>query len=171
VVSALAPYKRIDLAVAAATRLGQRLLVVGTGPQRERLRALAGRTVEFLGWRSDAEVADLYRRCRAILFPGREDFGIVPLEAMAAGRPVIAFAAGGALETVLPLDGEEPATGTLFAEQTVEALVAAIRRFEREEPRFSPKSLRARAESFDRPRFKERMAAYLADRISDRPRC
>jgi hypothetical protein len=70
---------------------------------------------------------------------------------------------------VLPLDGEEPATGVLFAEQTVEALVAAIRRFEREAQRFSPKSLRARAESFDRPRFKERMAAYLADRMSERP--
>jgi glycosyltransferase involved in cell wall biosynthesis len=169
VVSALAPYKRINLAVAAATRLGQRLLVVGTGPEAEKLRGLAGRTVEFLGWRSDVEVADLYRRCRAILFPGREDFGIVPLEAMAAGRPVIAFAAGGALETVLPLDGEEPATGLLFAEQTVDALVAAIRRFDRDEPRFSPKSLRARAESFDRPRFKERVAAYLADRMSEQP--
>src|SRR5262245_46445055 len=146
VVSALAPYKRVDLAVAAATRLGQRLLVVGTGPEEAKLRALAGRTVEFLGWRSDDEVAELYRCCRALLFPGLEDFGIVPLEAMAAGRPVIAYAGGGALETVVPLEGEEPATGLLFSEQTIEALVQAIRRFEREAHRFSSKSLRARAE-------------------------
>jgi len=161
VVSALAPYKRVDLAVAAATRLGRRLLVVGTGPEEAKLRAQAGRTVEFLGWRNDDEVADLYRRCRALLFPGLEDFGIVPLEAMAAGRPVIAFGAGGALETVVPVDGDEPPTGLFFREQTVDALIEAVRRFEREADRFDPKALRARAELFDRPRFKERIAVYL----------
>jgi glycosyltransferase involved in cell wall biosynthesis len=161
VVSALSPYKRIDLAVEAANRLGRRLLVVGTGPEEAGLRARAGRTVEFLGWRDDAEIADLYRRCRALLFPGLEDFGITPLEAMAAGRPVIAFAAGGALETVTPLDGDEPPTGVFFTEQTVDALVGAIRRAEAAAGRFHPKTLRARAEQFDRPRFKERVAAYL----------
>src|SRR6266700_7414778 len=115
VVSALAPYKRIDLAITAAGGLGRRLLVVGTGPEEQRLRALAGPGVEFLGWRSDAEVASLYRRCRAVLFPGEEDFGIVPLEAMAAGRPVIALAAGGALETVVDLGRDDDApTGVLF---------------------------------------------------------
>jgi glycosyltransferase involved in cell wall biosynthesis len=166
VVSALVPYKRIDLAVEAAKALGRRLLVVGTGPEQARLQARAGPTVEFLGWRDDAEVADLYRRCRALLFPGREDFGIVPLEAMAAGRPVIAFAGGGALETVAPLGGEEPPTGVFFRQQTAGALAMAVRRFEDEAHRFDPKALRARAVVFDRPRFKERMKSYLDARLA-----
>jgi len=172
VVSALAPYKRIDLAIAAAGRLGRRLLVVGTGPEERRLRALAGAGVEFLGWRSDAEVASLYRRCRAVLFPGVEDFGIVPLEAMAAGRPVIAFAAGGALETIVDLarDDEAP-TGVLFEAQTAEALAAAMLKLEAAAGRFSPKALRARAETFDRPRFKEQVAAYLDMRLAAHRRC
>jgi len=103
------PYKRVDLAVAAATRLGRRLLVVGTGPEEARLRALAGPTVSFLGWRSDAEVAGLYARCRALLFPAGRGFRIVPLEAAAAGRPTIALAAGGALETMVALGASDAA--------------------------------------------------------------
>jgi glycosyltransferase involved in cell wall biosynthesis len=166
VVSALAPYKRLDLAVQAVTRLGRRLIVVGTGPEERRLRALAGPTVEFVGWRSDVEVAELYRRCHALLFPGVEDFGITPLEAMAAGRPVVAFGAGGALETVVGLDESEAApTGVFFGEQTVDALVAALVRFEAARDRFVPKALRARAETFDRARFKQRIAEYLAARL------
>ncbi len=167
VVSALAPYKRVDLAVAAASRLGRRLLVVGTGPEADRLRAQAGPTVEFLGWRPDPEVAELYARCRAVLFPSREDFGIVPLEAAAAGRPTIAFAAGGALETMVGLESGDPPTAVFFEAQTVEALASAIRRFEAAEDRFDPKALRARAERFDRPIFQERLAAYIAGRWRD----
>ncbi|MBI2155002.1 MAG: glycosyltransferase, partial [Candidatus Rokubacteria bacterium] len=118
VVSALSPYKRVDLAVEAANRLGVRLVVVGSGPEERRLRALAGPTVEFLGWRSDAEVAELYSRSRALLFPGVEDFGIVPLEAMASGKPVLAFDRGGARESVVPLEqGFESSTG-LFSTPT-----------------------------------------------------
>ena len=165
VVSALTPYKRVDLAVEAANRLGVRLVVVGSGPEERRLRALAGPTVEFLGWRADAEVAELYARCRALLFPGVEDFGIVPLEAMASGRPVVAFDQGGARETVIPLEqGMESPTGLFFHEQTVDALAGAIRRFEASAHRFVPKALRAHAEAFDRPLFKERIAAYVARR-------
>jgi glycosyltransferase involved in cell wall biosynthesis len=167
VVSALVPYKRVDLAVAAATRLRRRLLVVGTGPEGRRLAAMAGPTVEFLGWRGDAEVAALYARCRALLFPAREDFGIVPLEAMAAGRPVVAFGAGGATETVLPLEaaGEAPPTGVFFHEQTVDALVEALATLARNAHRFEPKALRARAESFDRPLFRARIADYLQQAV------
>ena len=168
VVSALAPYKRVDLAVAAANRLRRRLVVVGTGSEERRLRAMAGPTVEFLGWRSDDEVAGLYARCRALLFTAVEDFGIVPLEASAAGRPSIALGCGGVLETMVGLREEDetgdPPTALFFDEQTEEALSAAILRFERLEHRFDPKALRARAERFDRPAFKARVAAYVTQR-------
>ena len=169
--SAFAPYKRLDLAIQAANRLGRRLLVVGSGPEERRLRALAGPGVEFLGRRSDAEIAELYRRCRAVLFPGLEDFGIVPLEAMAAGRPVIAFAAGGALETVVPPGGERPPTGLFFDAQTVDALADAMRRLEDGAIVFDPKALRARAEEFDRPRFKDRVRTLLGAHLAGAVAC
>ncbi|PYN26391.1 MAG: glycosyltransferase family 4 protein [Candidatus Rokuibacteriota bacterium] len=174
VVGALVPYKRIDLAVGAATRVGRRLVVVGTGPEEARLRAMAGPTVTFLGWRSDAEVAGLYARCRALLFPGVEDFGITPLEAAAAGRPTIALARGGALETMVGLDGDGAPTAVFFAEQSVEALVEAIARFEGAAERFDGKALRARAEAFDRPLFKQRLRDYIGARWREfhaRPVC
>ncbi len=167
VVAALVPYKRVDLAVAAATRMKRRLLVVGAGPEARRLAAMAGPTVELLGWRSDAEIAQLYARCRAVLFPAREDFGIVPLEAMAAGRPVVAYGVGGATETVMGLDasGAAAPTGVFFREQRVESLVDAVTTLEANAHRFEPKALRARAEAFDRPLFRDRIAAYLAQAI------
>jgi glycosyltransferase involved in cell wall biosynthesis len=178
VVSALAPYKRVDLAVTAATRLGRRLRVVGTGPEEAKLRRLAGPTVEFLGWRPDDEVAELYARCRAVLFTALEDFGIVPLEAAAAGRPTIAFGRGGVLETMTPLDPLPPGTRTpeadgdgeptavFYEPQTTEALAAAIERFEAAEcaGRFTPAGLRARAQRFDRPRFVEGLREYVEAR-------
>ena len=172
VVSALAPYKRVDLAVAAANRLGRRLVVVGSGPEEARLRALAGPTVALRGWRSDEEVADLLARCRALLFPAVEDYGIVPLEAAAAGRPTIALARGGVLETMVGLgpgttEPEEPPTAVFFREQTVESLADAITRFETLEARFDPRALRARAERFDRPIFVARVREYLERRWSE----
>ncbi len=185
VVSAFAPYKRIDLAVNACNVLGRPLKVVGTGQEERRLRALAGPTVEFLGWRPDEEVADLYARCRALLFPGVEDFGITPLEAMACGRPVIAYAKGGALETIVPLNpplppassasarptdrqaGPEGPTGVLFCEQTVESVVDAIEHFEANSDLFEPKALRDRALVFDRQVFKSKIAAFVAARWAD----
>lgn len=168
VVSALVPYKRVDLAVAAATRMKRRLLVVGSGPEMRRLTAMAGPTVEFLGWRDDATVAELYARCRAALFPTMDDFGIVPLEAMAAGRPVVAYGVGGAIETVIGLDehGGAAPTGVFFPEQRVEALEAAMATLEANEHRFEPKALRARAEGFDRPLFRDRISAYLAEAVA-----
>ena len=165
VVSALVPYKRVDLAVAAAGRLGRRLLVVGTGPEEGRLRALAGPGVTFLGWRPDAEVAELYARCRAVLFPSVEDYGIVPLEAAAAGRPTIALARGGALETMIGLgDGREAPTAVFFAEATVDALADAMRVFEAAADRFEPRALRAHATRFDRPGFARRIRELVEER-------
>lgn len=171
VVSALVPYKRVDLAVAAATRLSRRLLVVGTGPEETRLRRLAGPTVSFLGWRGDAEIADLYARCRAFLFPGEEDFGITPLEAMASGRPVVAFGRGGALETVVGLDAPsgEPPTGIFFAEQTVEGLAAALALFDRRAADFDPAACRRRAERFDLPRFREAARRLFGNGLAEPP--
>jgi glycosyltransferase involved in cell wall biosynthesis len=171
VVSALTPYKRVDLAVEACNRLGRKLLVVGSGPEERRLRALAGPTVELLGWRDDAQIVELYARCRALLFPPLEDFGITPLEAMAAGRPVIAFGEGGARETVVPPGEGEPPTGLFFARQTVDDLADAIQRFEASAHQFEPKALRRRAEAFDRPLFRERVHAYLRARLEGTGRC
>ena len=175
VVSALAPYKRVDLAIAAANRLRRRLVVVGTGPEERRLRALAGPTVTLLGWRPDAEVARLYARCRAVLFTALEDYGIVPLEAAAAGRPTIALARGGVLETMVGLDTSEvagePPTAVFFDAQTEDALADAIARFEHVESSFEPKALRARAERFDRPVFQARIAEYIAGRWAEFRRC
>ena len=163
VVSALVPYKRVDLAIAAAARLGRRLLVIGTGPEARRLRAQAGPGVEFLGWRSDAEVAALYARCRAVLFPAVEDYGIVPLEAAAAGRPTIALARGGALETMAGLDDAVP-TAVFFHEQTERGLADAMLAFEAAMDRFDPVAMRARAARFDRPVFRERLREYVESR-------
>ena len=168
VVSALVPYKRVDLAVAAARRLGRRLVVVGTGPEESRLRAEAGPDVAFLGWRGDAEVAELYARCRAVLFPGTEDYGIVPLEAAAAGRPTIAFGRGGALETMVGLgDGAMAPTAVFFHEQTERALADAMLAFEACADRFVPEALRARAEQFDRPLFRARLRDYVDRRWAE----
>jgi glycosyltransferase involved in cell wall biosynthesis len=160
----------VDLAVRAATASNRRLLVVGRGPEEARLRALAGPSVTFLGWRADAEVAGLYARCRAVLFPSVEDFGIVPLEAAAAGRPTIALARGGALETMLGLDAGAPPTAVFFPEQTVEAVTRALATFEASAHRFDPAALRAHAARFDRPRFAREIGDWIAARWAETAR-
>lgn len=154
VVARLVPYKRVDLAVQAANRLGKRLVVVGDGPEHRRLEALAGPTVEIRGWQSDEAVADLLARCRAFLFPGWEDFGISAVEAQAAGRPVIAYGRGGAIETVV--DGR---TGVLFEEQTVESLAEAMLRCERSA--FDPGVCRRNAERFGADVFRAQLGAAI----------
>ncbi len=155
-VNGMAPYKRIDLGVEAFGRLGKKLVVIGGGMDEKRVRARAAAHVEFLGYVPSAALPNLYARARALIFPGEEDFGIVPLEAMASGRPVIAFGRGGALETVTA------ETGVFFQEQTVDGLCAAVTEFEAREREFQPEAIRRHALTFDRPGFKARLGAAIA---------
>ena len=155
VLSRLAAYKRIDLAIEACTRLNRPLVVIGDGPDRGRLEKLAGKSVKFLGRQPDEVVQKYAQTCRALLFPGEEDFGMAPLEINAAGRPVIAFRAGGATETVL--EGE---TGILFDEATVESLADAIVEFE--PMSWNSASIRRHAESYDTSVFATRFYDFLS---------
>lgn len=156
-VSRLNQYKRVDLAVEAFNRLRLPLLVVGDGPKADALASLArSQRIRFLGAVSDEELLELYAGCEALVFPQEEDYGLTPLEAQASGRPVIALAAGGALETVV--DGE---TGVLFGEQSVDGLVAAVERCR--DSSFDPGHIRAHAARFDVGVFCDRIAAFVRD--------
>lgn len=161
VVSALAPYKRFDLAVAACQRLGKKLVVIGSGQHLARLKAGAGPGVEFLGWQPDEVIRDHLRRARALLFPGEEDFGIVPLEAQACGCPVIGFGRGGLTETVRPLGTAAEPTGVFFTEQTRDSVCEAIERFDNCSDHFDPRAARRQAVLFRRERFEAELFAYL----------
>ena len=154
VLSRLVPYKRIDLAIEACNRLGRRLVIIGDGPDRERLEKLAGPKTEFLGRQPDSQVNYYASRCRALLFTGEEDFGMVPLEVNAAGRPVIAFRGGGAVETVV--DG---VTGVFFNKPTSTSLEDAIEEFESRT--WHQQTLRRHAEKFDRSVFAFRVLQFL----------
>jgi glycosyltransferase involved in cell wall biosynthesis len=154
VVSALVPYKRIEVAIEACRLAGTRLRIVGQGPERGRLEAQAGSQVEFLGACGNEELRELYRQAAVVLLPGEEDFGIVPVEAQACGRPVVALARGGALETVV--DG---VTGVLVREGGAEAFAHGIRRAL--DAPFDPGAIRNHAETFARPKFAARMAAVI----------
>jgi glycosyltransferase involved in cell wall biosynthesis len=167
-VSAFAPYKRFDLAIEACNRLQRPLVVIGSGQDAARLRALAGPTVTFLGWQPDEAVRDHLRRCRALLFPAEEDFGIVPVEAMACGAPVVAFGRGGATETVVPPGGRAAPTGVWFAEQTVECLAEALLSFEARAGDFDPAAARRQARRFHAPRFEGELFDFL-DGVLRRP--
>jgi glycosyltransferase involved in cell wall biosynthesis len=158
VLSRMVEYKRLDLAVRACSELGRELVVVGDGVERKRLEKMAGPSVRFLGRLPDAEVKTLMAECRALLFPGEEDFGIVPVEAMACGRPVIAFGRGGALDTVV--DGE---TGVLFGEQTVEALKEAILKFEG--MKFKKGRIREHALQFDEGVFRKKILEFVEQKV------
>jgi glycosyltransferase involved in cell wall biosynthesis len=159
IVSALVPYKRVDLAIEACRCAGARLRIVGDGPERPRLERLGGGEVEFTGWLPDAQLRDQYRRAHAVLLPGEEDFGIAPLEAQACGRPVVALGRGGALETVI--DGE---TGVFFDRPETPALVAALRRVT--QLRVDAGRLRAHAERFSRERHVAAMRAVIDETLA-----
>lgn len=160
IVSRLIPYKRIDLAVEAFNRLGLPLKIAGEGPEKERLQAMAGSNIEFLARISDEEMRKHYASCKAFIFPGEEDFGITPVEAQAAGRPVIAYGAGGCLETVMP-----GVTGEFFASQTADALAEVIRRFD--PAKYRPEQIRAHAGQFDREIFKRRIKDFVESKYEE----
>jgi glycosyltransferase involved in cell wall biosynthesis len=156
VVSAFAPYKRVDIAIEACNYLKLPLKIIGTGQAESRLKKLAGKTVEFLGWQSDEIVRQYLSGCKALLFCGIEDFGLVPLEAMASGRPVIAFRDGGVLETAI-----EGVTGEFFPQQTADALVKTLRTFEKEIHKFDPAVIQQHAEKFDKSIFMKNIKDYF----------
>jgi glycosyltransferase involved in cell wall biosynthesis len=155
-VTRLVGYKRADLAVQAFAQNGKRLVVVGKGPEENALKAMASKNIEFVGWLSDEAIGPVYARCRALVFPGEEDLGIVPLEAQASGRPVIAYGRGGALETVLP-----DKTGLFFHQQTTEALNEAVEKLENRLDRFEPEAIRKHSEGFGRQRFIDEMRSHI----------
>lgn len=163
-VGRMVPYKRTDLAVVACTRLGLPLKVIGDGPEMTRLKRLAGPTVHFLGRLSDSRVAEEMASARALLFCGEEDFGITPVEAQAAGTPVIAYGRGGALETVVPPKGEDAsgATGLFFGEPTAESLTEALIRFDGLSHRFDPAVAVARAARFSTERYIREMKETIS---------
>ena len=153
----LTAYKSPDLAISAFNRIGKPLVVIGEGDQLKRLKSIAKSNIQFLGWQSDEVLRSYYARCKALIFPGEEDFGIVPVEAMAAGRPVIAYGKGGALETIV-----DETTGLFFHQPTADALIEAISRFEQNIDTFTPETIMRHAKQFDCDSFK----AKILDLIS-----
>lgn len=172
IVGRLTDYKRVDLAVQAFNECGRPLHIVGDGPLRRKLQQQARANIQFLGRMSDEEIHQQYARCRALVFPGQEDFGIVPVEAQAFGKPVIAYADGGALDTVISCaSGSTPAeiaTGVLFSPQTAGGVLDGIRHFERQEGKFRPEFIRANALRFRSEEFQRLMSEFIVDSLVGR---
>lgn len=160
IVSRLMPYKRIDLAIEACNRLKIPLVIIGSGRHENRLKHLAGPTIRFTGRLSDQEVLYYYAHCRAFILPGEEDFGITPLEAQASGRPVIAYAAGGALTSVI-----DNVTGSFFHKQTAENLAEVLASFD--ESKFDPQTIYNHAQEFDKARFQRRLHQFIEAKMSE----
>ncbi|MFH0732436.1 MAG: glycosyltransferase [Candidatus Omnitrophota bacterium] len=182
IVSGLVPYKRIDLAIEAFNMTARRLVIVGAGNVEKKLKKAAKPNIEFAGQVDDERLKEYYYNCTALIFPGEEDFGIVPVEAQACGKPVIAYGRGGALETVIPLEvtpstslgagrsqGHQvtsPPTGVFFYEQTPQALINAIETFEQNRDKFMPQKIRENSLRFSRDIFKQRIKDYITDKLN-----
>lgn len=159
-VSRIEPYKKVDLVIDAFSKISEKLKIVGSGTKKEELKKRAGGNIEFLDRQSDEKLAETYSRAKAVIFPQEEDFGLVPLEAAASGRPTIAYKAGGALETIIP--GK---TGEFFYPQTAEALRKVVQNFNWK--KYHPPQLRANAEKFDQELFKRQILEYIKSKIKD----
>lgn len=155
-VSRMVPYKRVDLAIEAFNQLGLPLIIIGGGPEEKKLRDIAKDNIKFLGRLSDEEIVEYYAQSKAFIFPGEEDFGITPIEAQASGTPVIAYGRGGALDTVK--DGK---SGILFMEQTVESLVQAVQRFEKNGVSWDAKQIKENSEQFSVQNFRYKLKSYI----------
>jgi len=162
VVSRLNAYKRIDLVVKAFNELGLPLKIIGDGPQRKFLERLAKPNIKFLGKVSTDVLMEKYSRCQAVIFPGDEDFGIVPVEAQACARPVIAYAAGGALETII-----ENVTGVFFKYPTAESLIEAIKKFDKIRKSFNRETIRGNAFQFDAEIFKRKIKVFIEEKYNE----
>lgn len=161
IVSRLNTYKRIDLVIETFNQLKLPLRIIGNGPYRKNLEKLAGPNIEFLGKVNEEVLVEKYSHCQSLIFPGEEDFGIAPVECQASGRPVIAYAAGGALETVI-----EGVTGVFFREQTAEFLIEAIKKFDKLRNNFNPKKIRENALRFDKEIFKKKIKAFIEEKYN-----
>jgi len=160
IVSRLNAYKKIDIAIKAFNELGLPLKIIGEGPYKKQLMAIAGKNVEFLGKIPDKELPGYYAECRAFIFPGEEDFGITPVEAQAAGRPVIAYGSGGALETIV-----ENRTGVFFREQNEGSLIEVVNRFAN--MHFDSSMIRENAMKFDKEKFKDKIREYVEEKYRE----
>jgi glycosyltransferase involved in cell wall biosynthesis len=159
----LVGYKRVDIAVDAFTRMQKNLVVIGTGEEMEDLKRRAGPTIKFLDHQPFASLKKHMAQCKALIFPGEEDFGIVPVEVMASGRPVLAYGRGGAMDTVV-----EGLSGMLFAEQSVECLIESVAKFEAAEAGFEPKAIRAHALNFSKDNFKKKIKMLVQEELAKR---
>ena len=160
IVSSLVPYKKIGIAVEAFNKSGRKLRIIGSGPEEKKLKGASGRNIEFQGWRGAEALRDNYRRCRGLIFPGVEDFGIVPVEAMACGAPVIAYRKGGVTESVI-----DNVTGMFFNEQKAESLNETLNRFEK--IKLDTGRIRARAEEFSEESFLSRFKSFTERRSGE----
>ncbi len=173
IVSGLVPYKRIDLAIEAFNNTKRKLVIIGTGNVEKQLQAKSGKNIEFIGHADANALKEFYSNCSAVIFPGEEDFGIVPVEAQACGKVVIAYGKGGALETIIPLNtiDHRPSTidhyptGVFFYEQTPAALLNAVEFFEKNRDKFSPERIRENSMRFDKDIFKQKIKEYVEDKV------